>query len=280
VAWTHLAGATGTTATVPRWALLTLAGVVGLALGSFANVVIYRAPRHLSVAHPPSFCPVCSTPIRPIDNIPLLSWLALRGRCHTCGAPIAVRYPLVEAGTGILFVLLALASGLHWSVFGLCLLAGTLGIAAVIELDHQVPPRALSEIGAALGLAGLAASAGVEHHWSRFVGAAAGAVLGALLTPAIRRWARSVGRLGDERWWVLVPAGAVLGWSGPIGAAAGTGVLCLAVLALPGLRPAPEPMGNGSRRRARTGAAGPAVSAAVAAAVALVVAVAAGSPLG
>jgi len=277
---TWAAGTTTATVSVPRWALLVVAGVVGVAVGSFANVVIYRAPRHLSVVHPPSFCPACSTPIRPLDNIPLLSWLVLRGRCRACGEPISGRYPLVEAGTGIAFVLVALASGPHWSVFGLCALTGTLGVSCAIEVDHQMPPRAVSEIGVALGLAGLAASAGVEHHWTRFVGAAAGAFLGAVVTPAARRWAHLVGRLGDERWWIFVPAGAVLGWSGPIGAAVGTGMLCLAVLALPGQRPASASTSNGARKRARTGAAGAATAAAVAAAVALVVAVAAGSPLG
>lgn len=282
----HLWAASDGTVTVPRWFLDVLAGVIGLVVGSFANVVIYRTPRHLSVVRPPSFCPQCSTPIRGRDNIPVISWLALRGRCRTCGAPIAVRYPLVEAGAGVLFVLLSLASGPRWSVFGLCALGGTLGVSAVIELDNQEVPQAVSEIGAALGLAGLAGAAGVEHHWTRFAGAAVGALLAALLSPVLRRWAQSVGRPSGERWWALVPAGAMIGWSGPVGAATGVGVLCLAVLALPGDRRPSQTAatgvsaGDGRVRRRLPSAAGPVVAAAVAAAVAVIAALGAGSPLG
>jgi len=76
--------------------------ILGTILGSFLNVVIYRLPRRLSVARPASRCPHCQTPIRPYDNIPLLSFLILRGRCRTCRAPISWRYPLVEAAAGLL----------------------------------------------------------------------------------------------------------------------------------------------------------------------------------
>ena len=84
-------------------AVIIVAAVLGLAIGSFLNVVIWRVPRHLSVVRPPSQCPVCETPIRPLDNVPLLSWLRLGGKCRHCRAPISVRYPLVEAGCGLLF---------------------------------------------------------------------------------------------------------------------------------------------------------------------------------
>ncbi|MGZ4639665.1 MAG: prepilin peptidase, partial [Actinomycetes bacterium] len=68
----------------------------GLIVGSFLNVVAWRLPRGESLAHPPSHCPSCDTPIKPYDNVPVLSWLLLRGRCRACGAPISARYPLVE----------------------------------------------------------------------------------------------------------------------------------------------------------------------------------------
>ncbi|HLY33154.1 MAG TPA: prepilin peptidase [Jatrophihabitantaceae bacterium] len=83
------------------WA--TIAGILGLAVGSFLNVVIYRVPAGESVVHPPSKCPNCGAPIRNRHNVPVLGWLVLRGRCYDCHAPISPRYPIVEAATGALF---------------------------------------------------------------------------------------------------------------------------------------------------------------------------------
>ena len=84
-------------------------GVFGLLIGSFLNVVVYRLPRAMSIARPPSHCPACDTQLSALDNIPVLSWLALRGRCRHCGAAISPRYPVVELATGVLFAGLALA---------------------------------------------------------------------------------------------------------------------------------------------------------------------------
>src|SRR5947207_14959498 len=81
-----------------------VAGLFGLAIGSFLNVVIHRVPQHLSTVRPPSRCPSCEEPIAPRDNIPVLSWILLRGRCRNCGTAISVRYPLIEALTAGLFV--------------------------------------------------------------------------------------------------------------------------------------------------------------------------------
>ncbi len=85
-----------------------VAGVFGLAIGSFLNVVVYRVPAGRSLSRPPSACPHCGHAIRWYDNVPVLSWFVLRGRCRDCGAPISPRYPLVEAGTAVAFVLVAL----------------------------------------------------------------------------------------------------------------------------------------------------------------------------
>ena len=82
----------------------TFAGVLGAIVGSFLNVVVYRLPRHESLVTPASHCPRCGTPVKPYDNIPVLSWLLLRGHCRSCGAPISPRYPLVEALTAALCV--------------------------------------------------------------------------------------------------------------------------------------------------------------------------------
>lgn len=91
-------------------ALLTVfGGVLGLAVGSFLNVVVHRVPAGLSVVAPASACPACGRPIRGFDNVPVLSWLVLRGRCRDCRSPISTRYPLVEAATAVLFVVVAVA---------------------------------------------------------------------------------------------------------------------------------------------------------------------------
>lgn len=87
-----------------RAAVAVFAGLLGLAIGSFLNVVVYRVPRGESVSHPRSRCPRCETPIAWYDNIPVASWLALGGKCRACREPISARYPLIELGTGALFV--------------------------------------------------------------------------------------------------------------------------------------------------------------------------------
>lgn len=88
--------------------LLVAAGVFGLIIGSFLNVVIYRVPAGISLNRP-SQCPTCDAPVRPWQNVPVISWLALRGKCANCGAPISARYPLVELATGVAFF------GVAWS---------------------------------------------------------------------------------------------------------------------------------------------------------------------
>ncbi|MGV8886078.1 MAG: prepilin peptidase [Microbacteriaceae bacterium] len=89
-------------------AFVVLVGILGSLIGSFLNVVVYRVPAGKSIVHPPSACPKCGAGIRPWDNIPVLSWLILRGTCRDCGNPIAVRYPLVELATAIVFAAIAL----------------------------------------------------------------------------------------------------------------------------------------------------------------------------
>ena len=85
-------------------ALALIPALLGLLIGSFLNVVVYRVPNGLSIVSPPSACPSCSHEIKSYDNIPVLSWLLLRGKCRSCKAPISLRYPLVEAGTALAFV--------------------------------------------------------------------------------------------------------------------------------------------------------------------------------
>src|SRR6478735_3857619 len=83
--------------------VLVLAGILGLVIGSFLNVVIYRVPAGIPLTRE-SRCPRCEAPVKPQQNVPVISWIALRGKCASCGAPISVRYPLVELGTALAFV--------------------------------------------------------------------------------------------------------------------------------------------------------------------------------
>jgi len=127
-----------------------IAAVVGAIFGSFLNVVAYRLPRGESLSRPRSRCPQCQTAIRPYDNVPILSWLALRGRCRTCKASISARYPLVEAVTGLLCALVVLAKGPDEdAVLGLVLVLLLVPI-TLIDLDHRIIPNTLTLAGALL----------------------------------------------------------------------------------------------------------------------------------
>lgn len=137
---------------VLRVAVIVLAGVLGLLVGSFLNVVIYRVPRGLSVVSPPSACPKCGTRIQRRDNVPVLSWLFLRGKCRHCGEPISARYPVIELTTGLLFAAAALRLPLLYGappryivataliLVALLYFAAITVALAVIDLDtHRLP---------------------------------------------------------------------------------------------------------------------------------------------
>lgn len=131
----------------------TFAGVLGTIVGSFLNVVAYRLPRHESLITPASHCPSCGTPVKPYDNIPVLSWLLLRGHCRSCGESISVRYPVVEGLTGVLCIGAVLVH--HSAVqiaLGICLILLVVP-AALIDLEHRIIPNAITGLGAALALA-------------------------------------------------------------------------------------------------------------------------------
>jgi leader peptidase (prepilin peptidase) / N-methyltransferase len=131
---------------------ITFAGVLGAIAGSFLNVVTYRLPRRESLVAPASHCPKCATPVKPYDNIPILSWLVLRGRCRSCSEPISPRYPLVEALTAALCVGAVLA---HSSAAGIALSVALILIvvpAALIDLEYRVIPNRLTALGAVLAL--------------------------------------------------------------------------------------------------------------------------------
>ena len=132
---------------------VVVAGLCGLTVGSFLNVVIWRLPRGQNLSRPRSSCPGCKSLIRWFDNIPVLSWLLLRGRCRRCRTPIAVRYPVVELLTGALFVWAALVFGHHLvTLVVACLALAALVAITYIDWDHKIIPDAISKPGAALAI--------------------------------------------------------------------------------------------------------------------------------
>jgi len=155
----------------------TFAGLFGAVLGSFLNVVAYRLPRRESLAWPASHCPGCGTPLKPYDNIPILSWLLLRGRCRSCGGHISARYPLVEALTAALCVGAVL---LHHTAASIALSVALILIvvpAALIDLEYRIIPNRITVLGAVLALAIGTTLDPVGEPARLIAGAAAGGLL-------------------------------------------------------------------------------------------------------
>jgi leader peptidase (prepilin peptidase)/N-methyltransferase len=131
---------------------LVLLGACGAAFGSFVNVLAYRLPRRESIVTPRSRCPGCGTTIRGRDNIPVVSWLLLRGRCRDCGMRISVRYPAVEAVTAAAFVLVGMKFGREAALWPALALAVILVAAAATDLEQRIIPNRLMAAGAVLAL--------------------------------------------------------------------------------------------------------------------------------
>lgn len=182
----------------------------GLIVGSFLNVVIHRLPRDLSVVRPRSRCPACETPIPARHNIPIVSWLLLRGRCAACRAPISPRYPAVEAVTALLFVAAGRLDGPTLSLpFHLAFLAILVAV-ALIDFDFQIIPDELSVGGLVAGLAHAAITGSLVDA---LVGAALGS--GALWGIGALYYAvRKVEGMGGGDVKLAAMLGAFLGWKG------------------------------------------------------------------
>ncbi len=129
-----------------------VAGLFGAAIGSFLNVCIHRLPHHESVIWPSSRCPACGGRIAPYDNIPLLSFLWLRGRCRACRAPISLRYPLVEAANGLGYAWIVWWFGLSWPALAYAALFSALLVITFIDADHQIIPDRITLPGIPLGI--------------------------------------------------------------------------------------------------------------------------------
>lgn len=188
------------------------AGLLGLIVGSYLNVVIHRLPRGLSTVLPRSRCPVCGAAIRARDNLPLVSFLMLRGRCRRCGAPIAWRYPLVELATGLLFVAVVLRWGPTVEALTAALFCCLMVALAAIDLELYLLPDRLTLPGLVAGLAIQPWFPGGDLA-SAAIGAAAGggvllAVWGAWY---LLRHEEGMG-LGDVKMLAMI--GAFVGWKG------------------------------------------------------------------
>ncbi len=126
--------------------------VFGSLIGSFLNVCIYRIPRNMSVVWPSSRCTSCDSPVRPWDNIPLISYLLLLGRCRHCKDKISVRYPVVEAINAFLYVSLLWRYGPGWDFLLYCVLVSSLIVITFIDLDYQIIPDRITLVGIPIGL--------------------------------------------------------------------------------------------------------------------------------
>jgi leader peptidase (prepilin peptidase)/N-methyltransferase len=189
--------------------VLLAAGLFGLCIGSFLNVVIYRLPLGQSLATPPSRCRNCGYSLRWFDNIPVLSWVSLRGRCRQCGVGVSWQYPLVELITAALFVLVVWLTPPGPLVFSRLLLVSILVALFGIDLEHQILPNSITLPGIAIGLLfSLIAPPGWKD-------ALIGALLGAGILYAIAwgyyLWRREEGMgMGDVKMLAMI--GAFLGW--------------------------------------------------------------------
>ncbi|HEX8560898.1 MAG TPA: prepilin peptidase [Pyrinomonadaceae bacterium] len=212
---------------LPVYLIALAVAAVGAIIGSFLNVVIHRVPREESIAFPASHCTSCGTAIRPYDNVPVVSWALLRGRCRSCRAPISARYPAVELLTAALFALTYLLhSGLTLSLpFDLAFVAAVVAL-VFIDAEHMILPNVITYPGFALALVaraavpnlyGVASLGGAEAPaWllslgGALLGAAAG---GGFLWLVGWLWERLRGveamGLGDVKMMFMV--GAYLGW--------------------------------------------------------------------
>jgi leader peptidase (prepilin peptidase) / N-methyltransferase len=178
--------------------------ILGLLIGSFINVVAYRIPNGISVITPPSACPACAHEIRPRDNVPVLGWLLLRGRCRDCAEPISVRYPIVEAATAVLFALTPLVVGAVWVVPAYWWFVGVTVTLVLTDLDYTRIPNRILYPGTIVATVLLAIGAGLDDAWSAFGRAVAGGVCYFVVLLAIALIARGGFGFGDVKLALLL----------------------------------------------------------------------------
>ena len=189
--------------------LVTLAGLLGLAVGSFLNVCIYRLPLEQSLAFPASHCTSCNRKLSWFENVPVLAWLVLRGRCRTCHTSISVVYPLVELFTGVMFALAAWHYGPGLLLVSRLLLGCMLIVLFFIDLRHRILPNVITVGGTVIGFI---FSFVTPPGWvSSLIGLVIGGLIPFLLAEAYLRLRKIEGLgMGDVKMLALI--GAFLGW--------------------------------------------------------------------
>jgi leader peptidase (prepilin peptidase)/N-methyltransferase len=176
-----------------------VAGLFGLVIGSFLNVVAFRVPAGRSVVRPPSACPTCGLAIRWYDNIPVVSWLVLRGRCRDCDAPISPRYPIVEALTGLLFAGTYLVVELRWVLPAYLVFAATSMVLILTDLDHKRIPNRILYPSTAVAVLLLVGGAAGDGSWGDVPRALAGGAIYFALLLVIALIARGGFGMGDVK---------------------------------------------------------------------------------
>jgi leader peptidase (prepilin peptidase) / N-methyltransferase len=191
---------------VPIAFAAAFAGVLGATIGSFLNVVAYRLPRHQSLVRPGSRCPGCGTAIKAYDNVPVVGWLVLRGRCRNCKTAISPRYPLIEALTAALAVAVVLTRHSASEIALGLVLVGVLVPVALIDLEHRIIPNKIT-LPAALGAVAIGCALAVRGVPEQLI---AGAGAGGFLLFFALAYPRGMG-MGDVKLAAVL--GLFLGWS-------------------------------------------------------------------
>lgn len=192
--------------------LVLAAAVLGLLVGSFLNVVIARVPVGESVVQPPSHCRSCGTTLAWRDNVPVLSWLVLRGRCRSCGTTIGARYPAVEAATAALFAVMAARIGAEADLAAHLVVAAGFVALSVVDLDCRRLPDRIVFPTLALGAGALVVAAAVDDRWDDLGRAGIGALIGFVALGAIHAVKPDGMGFGDVK--LALVCGGILGWHG------------------------------------------------------------------
>ncbi|MCU1461978.1 MAG: prepilin signal peptidase PulO-like peptidase [Acidimicrobiales bacterium] len=190
-----------------------LCGVLGLCVGSFLNVVIHRVPRKESVVRPRSHCPSCGTELANRDNIPLLSWMRLGGRCRECGERISVRYPLVELGTAALWIAAAVRFDGDWVLPAFLVFFASLLAISAVDLEHYIIPNRIVYPTIFVSIPLLAAAAAAQDQWGHFAHALLGGAVAFLVLLAVHLVSPRGMGFGDVRLSFVL--GLFLGWLNP-----------------------------------------------------------------
>lgn len=194
------------------WQVVSI--IFGAMVGSFLNVCIHRLPKEESIVRPGSHCPKCKTPIRFYDNIPLLSYLLLGGKCRHCKAPISIQYPIVEAITALSSFFLFITFGVSLSFFYYFSFVAALIAITVIDLYHQIIPDVISLPGIVIGLLGSLVIPQITF-WSSLIGVISGG--GSLfLVATVYQWLFKREGMGGGDVKLLAMIGAFLGWKAVI----------------------------------------------------------------